>query len=235
MTERLAGRTVVITGAASGIGRATARRAAAEGATVVAIDIDADGLATLGAAVTCVADVRDEAALRDALAGVGTIDVVHANAGVLPAPTTVAELDLDEWHRVLDTNLTGALRTFRAALPHVPDGGVLLATGSSLASRPNVGQLPYVAAKAGLHAMARSLALELAPRRIRVNVVAPGLTETPMVRAIDGHVDRGLPTVPLGVLAEADDVAALAVHLMTDDARAITGAVFPIDGGRTAG
>jgi NAD(P)-dependent dehydrogenase (short-subunit alcohol dehydrogenase family) len=112
---------------------------------------------------------------------------------------------------------------------------VLLATGSSLAIRPNVGQLPYVAAKAGLHAVVRSLALELAPRRIRVNVVAPGLTETPMVRAIDGHVDRGLPTVPLGVLADADDVAALAVHLMTDDARAITGAVFPIDGGRTAG
>jgi 3-oxoacyl-[acyl-carrier protein] reductase len=148
---------------------------------------------------------------------------------------SVEDLDLEVWQRVIATNLTGALLTFRAALPKVPDGGVLLATGSSLAIRPNVGQLPYVAAKAGLHAMVRSLALELAPRRIRVNVVAPGLTETPMVRAIDGHVERAMPTIPLGLLAEPDEVAAVAVHLMSDDARAVTGAVWTIDGGRTAG
>ena len=82
---------------------------------------------------------------------------------------------------MLAVNLTGVLLTFRAALPHlVPDGGVLLATGSSTAVRPGVGMLPYVAAKAGVHTIARSLALELAPRGIRVNVITPGLTDTPM-------------------------------------------------------
>ncbi len=91
-----------------------------------------------------------------------------------------------------------------------------------------------MAAKAGVHAVARSLALELAPLRIRVNVIAPGLTETPMTTEVPGHIERGLPSVPTGELVDASDVAALAVHLMTDEARSITGSVFPIDGGRTA-
>jgi len=85
-----------------------------------------------------------------------------------------------------------------------------------------------------VHAIARSLALELAPRHIRVNVIAPGLADTPMTREIDGHIERGLESVPLGRLVELGDVAALAVHLMTDDARSITGSVFTIDAGRTA-
>ena len=118
--------------------------------------------------------------------------------------------------------------TFRAALPHLgPDGGVLLATGSSTAVRPGIGLLPYVAAKAGVHAMVRSLALELAPRNIRVNVIAPGLTDTAMTRDLPGHVERVLESVPLGELVLATDVAALAVHLMTDDARSITGCRLP--------
>ena len=91
-----------------------------------------------------------------------------------------------------------------------------------------------MAAKAGVHAIARSLALELAPRAIRVNVIAPGLTETPMTRGVAGHIERQLQGVPLGQLVEAGDVAALAVHLMTDEARSITGSVFSIDAGRTA-
>ncbi|HUP87023.1 MAG TPA: SDR family oxidoreductase [Acidimicrobiales bacterium] len=101
--------------------------------------------------------------------------------------------------------------------------------------RPREQRLAYVAAKAGLHAAARALALELAPRRILVNVIAPGLTDTPMVRRIPGHVETGLSSVPLGELVTADEVTALAVHLVSDDARHITGAVFSIDGGRTAG
>ena len=94
--------------------------------------------------------------------------------------------------------------------------------------------LPYVAAKAGVHAIARSLALELAPRGIRVNVIAPGLTDTPMTRAIPGHIERGLEAVQQGALVAANDVAALSVHLMSDDARSVTGSVFTIDAGRTA-
>jgi NAD(P)-dependent dehydrogenase (short-subunit alcohol dehydrogenase family) len=91
-----------------------------------------------------------------------------------------------------------------------------------------------VAAKAGVHALARSLALELAPRGIRVNVIAPGLSDTPMTQGVPGHIERQLESVPLGHLVDAEDVAALAVHLMSDEARSVTGSLFPIDGGRTA-
>ena len=245
---RLAGRVVIITGAASGIGRATALRAASEGAFVAAIDIDDDGLARLTADVAAAgghaaarcADVADPAAITPAIDDlvdeIGTsLHAVFANAGTLTRRATVTDLALDEWHRVLAVDLTGVLLTFRAAIPHFgPAGGVILACGSSLGIRPGVGLLPYVAAKAGVHAMTRSLALELAPRSIRVNALAPGLTDTPMTRGIEGHIGRGLESVPLGRLVDVGDVAAMAVHLMTDDASSITGAIVSVDAGRTA-
>ena len=244
----LAGQVVLITGAESGIGRETARRAAAEGADIAAIGLDRGGLDALVEQVTArgrraaarVADVSDADALGaavDELVGeLGSLRVAHANAGILTPAATLTELDLGEWHRVLDVNLTGVLLTFRAAVPHLEaEGGLLLATGSSLALRPGVGLLPYVAAKAAVHAIARSLSIELAPKGIRVNVIAPGLTDTPMTRNLPGHIERGLGAVPLGELVRPGDVAALAVHLMTDEARSVTGSVFGIDGGRTAG
>lgn len=244
---RLHDRVVLVTGAASGIGRATALRAAREGARIAAVGLDADGLAALVAEVTAgggraaarAADVADpgalEAAVDDLVGELGPLAVAHANAGVLTGRASLDELDPAEWNRVLAVDLTGVMLTFRAALPHIAEaGGLLLATGSSLAVRPGTGYLPYVAAKAGVHALARSLALELAPRGIRVNVIAPGLTETPMTLGVPGHIERQLETVPLGRLVNAEDVAALAVHLMTDEARSITGAVYLVDAGRTA-
>lgn len=244
---RLQDRVVLVTGAASGIGRATALRAAREGARIAAVGLDADGLAALVAEVTAgggraaarAADVADPgalvAAVNDLVGELGPLAAAHANAGVLTGRASLEELDPAEWNRVLAVDLTGVMLTFRAALPHIAEaGGVLLATGSSLAVRPGTGYLPYVAAKAGVHALARSLALELAPRGIRVNVIAPGLTETPMTLGVPGHIERQLETVPLGRLVNAEDVAALAVHLMTDEARSITGAVYLVDAGRTA-
>jgi NAD(P)-dependent dehydrogenase (short-subunit alcohol dehydrogenase family) len=238
---------VLITGAASGIGRETALRAAREGADIGAIGLDRHGLDSLVGEVEAMgrravarpADVSDAhaltAAIDELVTELGSLDVVHANAGVLVQATSITDLDLDEWNRVLAVDLTGVLLTFRAAIPHFgPGGGLLLATGSSLAIRPGIGLLPYVAAKAGVHAVARSLALELAPLGIRVNVIAPGLTDTPMTRGVPGHIERQLKGVPLGQLVQASDVAALAVHLMTDEARSVTGSVFPIDAGRTA-
>jgi len=244
---RLTGRVVLITGAASGIGRETALRAAREGADIAAIDLEPDGLESIVDDVRAMgrraearrADVSDGAALTaavdDLVRSLGALHVAFANAGTLTHRTTVANLDLEEWDRVLSVDLTGVLLTFRAAIEHFgTGGGVLLACGSSLAIRPGTGLLPYVAAKAGVHAIARSLALELAPQGVRVNVVAPGLTDTPMTRGMEGHIERGLESVPLGRLVEIGDVAALAVHLMTDEATSVTGAIFPIDAGRTA-
>ena len=175
------------------------------------------------------------AAVDELASELGPLHVAFANAGTLTHRTTITELDLNEWNRILAVDLTGVLLTFRAAIPHFSsDGGLLLASGSSLALRPGTGLLPYVAAKAGVHAIARSLALELAPARIRVNVIAPGLTDTAMTRGVAGHIEAGLESVPLGRLVELGDIAALAVHLMTDEATSITGSVFSIDAGRTA-
>jgi 3-oxoacyl-[acyl-carrier protein] reductase len=244
---RLAGQVVLITGAESGIGRETAFRAAGAGADIGAIGLDRGGLESLVAEVRAtgrraaarIADVSDADAITTAVdeiaAELGPLRVAHANAGILMQATTLVDLDLEEWNRVLAVNLTGVLLTFRAAVPHFgPAGGLLLATGSSTALRPGVGLLPYVVAKAGVHVLVRSLALELAPQHIRVNVIAPGLTGTPMTTGIAGHIERGLPAVPLGRVVDAADVAALAVHLMTDEARSVTGSVFSIDGGRSA-
>ena len=245
--SRLAGQVVLITGAESGIGRATALRAADEGADIAAVGLDDDGLDSLVEQVRALgrraaarrADVSDADTLTTAVdelvSELGPLRVAHANAGILMQATTITDLDLEEWNRVLAVNLTGVLLTFCAAVRHFgAEGGLLLATGSSTALRPGVGLLPYVAAKAGVHVVVRSLALELAPRGIRVNVIAPGLTETPMTRGTPGHIERGLQAVPLGQLVQATDVAALAVHLMTDEARSVTGSVFTIDAGRTA-
>lgn len=166
---------------------------------------------------------------------VGSFHGVFANAAILPPPAPVGDLDWQQWARVIDVNLTGAVLTLVSARPLLSTGDRCWSTGHRWPSGPARAGSPTSPRRPVCRRPRRLSPLELADRRIRVNVLAPGLTDTPMVRRIPGHIESGLSGVPLGELVPPEEVAALAVHLLSDAAQHITGAVFSVDGGRTAG
>jgi 3-oxoacyl-[acyl-carrier protein] reductase len=230
----LEGKLAIITGAGSGIGRATARRFAAEGATVIAADVDlerarqtCDGLANATAAQ---ADVTRRADIEALVAGHDRIDVYFNNAGVPARIKPLAELTREEWDRTLDVNLTALFVAAQVVAPKLRGGGLLLVTASIIANRPRPGLSAYVASKAGVVGLAKALATELAPD-VRVNVINPGPANTPMLEDF-GFATDPAQALPLKRLIEPEDIAGAAAYLASDDARAITGAVFNVDGGR---
>ena len=230
----LEGKLAIITGAGSGIGRATARRFAAEGATVIAADLDlqrarqtCDGLANATAAQ---ADVTRREDIEALVAGHDRIDVYFNNAGVPARIKPLAELTREEWDRTLDVNLTALFVAAQVVAPKLRGGGLLLVTASIIANRPRPGLSAYVASKAGVVGLAKALATELAPD-VRVNVINPGPANTPMLAGF-GFATDSAEALPLKRLIEPEDIAGAATYLASDDARAITGAVFNVDGGR---
>jgi 3-oxoacyl-[acyl-carrier protein] reductase len=246
---RLAGKTAVITGAGSGLGRATVERYVAEGARVLAADLDgeraAETCAALGdAAVPAQVDVADGRAVgamvRAALDAFGRIDVLFSNAGVSEAVTPLAEIDEAEWNLIIDVNLKAFFLCAQAVAPAMREagGGSLIATGSIASRRPRAGLAPYVASKAGLTGLARALAVELAADQIRVNVINPGPAQTPMFKefgfaATEGEaLQKVSGALPLGRPIQGEDIAAAAVYLGSDEARNVTGLVMNVDGGR---
>src|SRR6516162_1928186 len=239
MAADLSGHTALITGAASGIGRASAIAFAAAGASVALVDIDADGLADTAAAArklgpaaeAILADVTDLAAVTAAVARTvevfGRLDAAHNNAGVPGPYVPLDEYTEADFLRVLQVDLVGVWRRMRAQR-----AGAIVNTSSMLGAAAMPDNGAYVTAKHGVHGLTRAAALELGGTGIRVNAIAPGVTRTGMTSAVS---DELLRSVPLGRIAEPAEIAAAAVWLCSPEASYITGSVLAADGGWLAG
>jgi NAD(P)-dependent dehydrogenase (short-subunit alcohol dehydrogenase family) len=244
---RFAGKSAIITGAASGIGRACAQLLAREGAgRLVLVDRNAEALRNLelGCEVEALTGDVADPCFWDSV-DLGSLDLAIINAGVAGAGL-IADLDFAEWRRILSVNLDGAFLSLKAALRAVSDGGSIVTVASSAGLKPEPGVAAYGASKAGLIQLTKVAAKEAASRRVRVNAIAPGGVETPVWDAVPMFADRAREigrdaafaelaamATPLGRYATADEIAEQIAFLLSDAAATITGSVLVSDGGYT--
>ncbi len=247
--DRFAGKVAIVTGAGSGIGRGVAERLAREGAAVAGWDLAKDNLEATVAAVgaeggrmiAIVCDVTSESSVGDAMAAtvaaLGPPDVVCNVAGIGSFSHTT-DLTLDQWERTLAVNLTGPFLVCRAALPHMVDrGGSIVNVASNTALMGQAYAAAYCASKGGVLLLSKALAAEFLSRKVRVNVVAPGGVDTPLIGSFmlpEGADDRVLNRImtPMGYSTPAE-IAASVAFLASDESSYTTGAVLSVDGGIT--
>lgn len=249
---RLDGKVAVITGAASGMGRATARRFAAEGAALVLADVDAAGGETVrdeirgqgfkGLFIRTDVSRRDDVAamIGAALREFGSIDVLFNNAGIEGESGRLAESSDENWDRVLAVNLKSVFLGMREAIPHMVErgGGSIINTASVAGLVGWFGAAAYSAAKGGVVQLTRTAALEYARANVRVNAICPGVIHTGMVDRITGGapeaIERLKSSQPLPRVGQPEDIANMALYLASDESSFVTGAAFPVDGAYTA-
>jgi len=248
---RLVGRTVLVTGGGSGIGRATSTRAAVEGAAVAVVDRHrdhAEETATMiraagGTASAYPCDVADDTAVAHTVASanaeLGRISGVVTAAGIFHGPDLrpAHEVSVDDFMTVLRVNLVGTFAVAKYVLPHlVMGGGAIVTIASTAAIRGHGFGAGYTASKGGVDALTRLLAVQYGPHGVRANCICPGGVDTPMTAgtfATPEAIERAKRTVPVGHHAQPQDIGDVAIFLLTDDARHLTGVTLPVDGGAT--
>ena len=240
VTGRLAGRRFVVTGAASGIGRATAELFLAAGARVALLDRREPAPLAVDGASRHLADISDAAsvqtAVADAARALGGIDGL-VNAAGIGNSDLAEDIALDDWQRLLDVNLTGTFLMSRACLPHLraAGGGTIVGIASGLGLLPFKRRSAYAASKAGVIAFNKAIAMEWAPE-VRVNTICPGTVDTPMVRAEYGEEvlrTQVGPRYALQRIATAEEIALAALYLSSAESAFVTGVALAVDGGRT--
>lgn len=249
---RLHDKVAVITGAGSGMGRASALLFAAEGAKVLVADVNERGgeetVETITAAGGRAAFLRTDVASSEdvkrmvmtALKRFGTLDILFNNAGIAGESARLADQSEENWHRVIGINLTGVYLGMRHAIPVMLEqgGGSIISTASVAGMVGWARAAAYSAAKGAVINLTRTAAIEYARRNIRVNCICPGVIHTPLLEGIQGDIEAGRDRLnrmqPMPRIGTPDDIAQMALYLASDDAAFVTGAAMVVDGGYTA-
>jgi NAD(P)-dependent dehydrogenase (short-subunit alcohol dehydrogenase family) len=246
VTGRLQDKVAVITGAGSGIGLASARRFASEGAKVVCVDIDelagkaaADDVGGIFAHADVTVDADVQAMYATAVDTFGGLDIAFNNAGISPPDDdSILTTGIDAWRRVQEVNLTSVYLCCKYAIPHMQarGGGSIINTASFVAVMGSAtSQISYTASKGGVLAMSRELGVQFARERIRVNALCPGPVNTPLLQELFAkdpeRAARRLVHIPVGRFAEPEEIAAAVAFLASDDSSFITASSFLVDGG----